>query len=67
MMKRSIWEDQKGVALIVALIILLVLTLIGMSAISSTFFETKISGTVCPIPPLIQEILAVTRPIEAGQ
>ena len=44
MMKRSIWEDQKGVALIVALIILLVLTLIGMSSISSTFFESKISG-----------------------
>lgn len=43
-MKRSIWEDQKGVALIVALIILLVLTLIGMSSISSTFFESKISG-----------------------
>ncbi len=31
-------------ALIIALIMLLVLTLIGMSSISSTFFESKISG-----------------------
>jgi hypothetical protein len=43
-MKRSMWEDQKGVALIIALIMLLVLTLIGMSSISSTFYESKISG-----------------------
>jgi len=43
-MKRLIWGDQKGVALIIALIMLLVLTLIGMSSISSTFFESKISG-----------------------
>jgi len=38
------WKDQKGVALVVALIMLLVLTLIGMSSISSTVYETKISG-----------------------
>jgi hypothetical protein len=43
-MKRLIWGDQKGVALIIALIMLLVLTLIGMSSITSTFFESKISG-----------------------
>ena len=43
-MKRSISKDQKGVALVVALIMLLVLTLIGMSSISSTVYETKISG-----------------------
>jgi Tfp pilus assembly protein PilX len=43
-MKRSMWENQKGVALVVALIMLLVLTLIGISSISSTFFESKISG-----------------------
>jgi Tfp pilus assembly protein PilX len=43
-MKRFILGDQKGVALIVAIIMLLVLTLIGMSSISSTFFESKISG-----------------------
>jgi Tfp pilus assembly protein PilX len=43
-MKRFIWGDQRGVALIVAIIMLLVLTLIGMSSISSTIFESKISG-----------------------
>ena len=43
-MKRFILKDPKGVALIVALIMLLVLTLIGMSSISSTYFESKISG-----------------------
>ena len=43
-MKRSIRKDQKGMALVVALIMLLVLTLIGMSSISSSYYETKISG-----------------------
>jgi len=43
-MKRSLRKDQKGVALVVALIMLLVLTLIGMSSISSTYYEAKISG-----------------------
>jgi Tfp pilus assembly protein PilX len=43
-MKRSMWKDQKGVALVVALIMLLVLTLIGMNSISSSYYETKISG-----------------------
>src|SRR5512137_1006454 len=44
MMKRSVLKDQNGVALVVALIMLLVLTLIGMSSISSSYYETKISG-----------------------
>jgi hypothetical protein len=35
---------QKGVSLVIALIILLVLTLIGISAISTTTFETNIAG-----------------------
>jgi type II secretory pathway component PulK len=43
-MIRSIRGDQKGVALIIALLVLLVLTLVGLSSISSTFYETKISG-----------------------
>jgi len=37
-------RDQRGVALVVALVLLLVLTLLGISSMSSTFFETKISG-----------------------
>lgn len=37
-------KTEKGVALIIALLMLLVLTLIGISAISTTIFETNISG-----------------------
>jgi len=37
-------KDQKGVVLIIAILMLLVLTLIGISSISSSFFETKITG-----------------------
>jgi len=36
--------DQKGMALAIALVILLVLTLIGISSINTTIFESKISG-----------------------
>ncbi|MGB9627791.1 MAG: PilX N-terminal domain-containing pilus assembly protein [Thermodesulfobacteriota bacterium] len=37
-------KNQKGVALIIALIMLLVLTLLGLSAVSTTTHETKIAG-----------------------
>jgi len=37
-------RDEKGVALIVALLLLLVLTIIGISAITTTSLETIISG-----------------------
>jgi len=37
-------RNKKGVAVIIALLILLVLTLIGISAISTTTFENSISG-----------------------
>ncbi len=43
-MRRLMWKDQKGVALVVALVMLLVLTLIGMASISSTLYESKITG-----------------------
>jgi len=36
--------NQKGVALVVALVMLLLLTLIGFAAISLTSYEAKISG-----------------------
>jgi hypothetical protein len=36
--------EQKGIALVVALIMLLVLTFIGLAALSFTSYETKISG-----------------------
>jgi len=41
---QSMLKDQKGVVLVVALLLLLILTLIGISAINSTVFEAKISG-----------------------
>jgi hypothetical protein len=43
-MERNILREKKGVALILALLMLLVLTLIGISSISTTTFETSISG-----------------------
>lgn len=36
--------DQKGIALVVALVMLLVLTFIGLAAVSLTSYEAKISG-----------------------
>jgi Tfp pilus assembly protein PilX len=36
--------DEKGIVLVIAMLLLLVLTLIGISSISSSFFEMKISG-----------------------
>jgi hypothetical protein len=39
-----ILQNQSGVSLVVALMILLVLTLIGISTLSTTTFETNIAG-----------------------
>ena len=43
-MGKNILINEKGVALIIVLLMLLILTLIGISAISTTTFETNISG-----------------------
>ncbi len=43
-MKRHLLTKKKGAALIIALLMLLVLTLIGISSISTTIFDTAISG-----------------------
>jgi hypothetical protein len=43
-MKNQTLTNQHGVALVVALLILLVLTLIGLSSISSSISEVKIAG-----------------------
>ncbi len=43
-MEREILRSEKGVALVIALIVLLILTFIGISAISTTTLETSISG-----------------------
>jgi len=42
--ERDIVRNEKGVALVIALIVLLFLTFIGISAISTTTFETNITG-----------------------
>jgi len=43
-MEKYFLKNQEGVALVVAIIMLLVLTLIGISGVSTTIFETKITG-----------------------
>jgi type IV pilus assembly protein PilX len=43
-MGSNILRNEKGLVLIIALLILLILTLIGISAINTTTFESKISG-----------------------
>jgi len=43
-MERSLLRKKNGVVLVIALLLLLVLTLIGISSISTTTFETGISG-----------------------
>ncbi len=43
-MKTDPLKNEKGVALVIALIMLIILTFIGISAISSSVFEAKISG-----------------------
>ena len=43
-MGKNILKEKKGVALVIALLMMLVLTLIGISSIGTTNFETSISG-----------------------
>ncbi len=43
-MEIKILRNKNGVALVIALIMLLILTFIGISAISTTTFETHIAG-----------------------
>lgn len=43
-METAVLKNEKGIALVIALIMLIVLTLIGISSINSSIFETKLSG-----------------------
>jgi len=43
-MNKRMIKDNKGMALVIALLMLLVLTLIGINAITTTTFETSIAG-----------------------
>ncbi len=42
--ERGSFGNERGIALIIGLLVLLVLTLIGISAINTTTFENRISG-----------------------
>ena len=42
--ENPVLKNEKGVALVIGLLMLLVLTFIGISSISSSVFEAKISG-----------------------
>jgi Tfp pilus assembly protein PilX len=44
MMTKDFLKDQKGIALVVALIMLLVLTFVGLAALSFTSYEARIAG-----------------------
>jgi hypothetical protein len=41
---KKIWTDQSGAALVIALLMMIVLTLVGMGAIFTSTFEVQISG-----------------------
>lgn len=43
-MEASVLKNEKGVVLVIALMMLIILTFIGISSISSSVFEAKISG-----------------------
>ncbi len=43
-MRKVLFANEKGVALVVALVMLLILTLIGINAVTTTTFETNIAG-----------------------
>jgi hypothetical protein len=43
-MAKNVLKQQEGMALVIALVMLLILTIIGINAINTTVFETSISG-----------------------
>ena len=43
-MNRSVLENEKGTVLVIALIMLIVLTLIGVVSVNTSVFEAKLSG-----------------------
>jgi Tfp pilus assembly protein PilX len=43
-MKKTVWKNQEGTVLIIAMLILLALTVIGIWSLSSSFYEIRISG-----------------------
>ena len=43
-MAKNILKKNEGMALVIALVMLLILTIVGINAINTTIFETSISG-----------------------
>jgi hypothetical protein len=43
-MAKNILKKSEGMALVIALVMLLILTIVGINAINTTIFETSISG-----------------------
>lgn len=43
-LRKSLWTQQEGMALVIALLMILILTIIGINAINTTTFEVNISG-----------------------
>jgi type IV pilus assembly protein PilX len=43
-MKHRVLKDERGMVWVIALLMLLVLTLLGISSVSSSIFETNVSG-----------------------
>jgi hypothetical protein len=43
-MMKKILKQQEGMALVIALVMLLILTIVGINAINTTVFETSITG-----------------------
>jgi hypothetical protein len=44
MTKRNLIEKEEGMALVIALVMLLILTIVGINAITTTTFETNVAG-----------------------
>ena len=42
--RKKVWNDQSGTALVIALLMMVVLTLIGMGAIFTSTFEVQVAG-----------------------
>ena len=43
-MEHGVLKNEKGVALVLALIMMVILTIVGIISVSSSIFETKIAG-----------------------
>ena len=66
MKTRSFRTDQGGVILVIALVMLLVLTLIGVAAVNLTSYESRISGNEGSITTLSMPETEALKIFEGG-